>query len=123
MHTYTLLYMIMNADTDTVKIQHKHIITEKFISRPDLLPANSKVLMVLDYSDTGIVSSNPSLGMDICLRFSELCCLSVCLSVCAVFRGLVMGRSPIQGVLPKCLNGFTVSEVNSGSEEARGPNS
>jgi hypothetical protein len=29
-----------------------------------------------------------------------------------------MGRSPMRGVLPKCLNGFIVSEVNSESEQA-----
>jgi len=32
-------------------------------------------------------------------------------------RGLAMGRSTVHGVLPKCLKGFKVSEVNS---EARG---
>jgi hypothetical protein len=33
-----------------------------------------------------------------------------------------MGRSPVDGVLLKCLNGFVVLEVNSGSEQAKGPN-
>jgi hypothetical protein len=33
-----------------------------------------------------------------------------------------MGRSPVQGVLPKYLNGFIVSEVNCKSEQAGGPN-
>jgi len=38
-----------------------------------------------------------------------------------VCRGLEMGRSPIQRDLPKCLNRFTVSELNSESKPARGP--
>jgi hypothetical protein len=33
-----------------------------------------------------------------------------------------MGRSPIQGVLPKCEKGFIVLEVNSDSKLAREPN-
>jgi hypothetical protein len=42
----------------------------------------------------------------------------------AVLRrlGLSMGRSPFQGVLPKCLEGFIVSEVTSDLDEAKGPN-
>jgi len=51
--------------------------------------ARSKARMVLDSSKTGIVGSNPA-------------------------RGIV-----VQGVLPKCLNGFMVSEVNSESEQVR----
>jgi hypothetical protein len=37
-----------------------------------------------------------------------------------VGRGLAMGRSPIQGVLPKRPNGFVVSEVNSELERTTG---
>jgi hypothetical protein len=40
----------------------------------------------------------------------------------SVGRGLAMDRSPILGILPKCLNGFIISQVNSGSEHVRGPN-
>jgi hypothetical protein len=40
----------------------------------------------------------------------------------SVSRGLTMGRSPVQGVLPKCLKRFIVSEVHFESEQARGPN-
>jgi hypothetical protein len=32
-----------------------------------------------------------------------------------------MGRSPIQGVLPRYLTGFIALEVNSDSEQVRGP--
>jgi len=31
-----------------------------------------------------------------------------------------MGRSPVRGVLPKCQNGFIVSEVTSESEQVGG---
>jgi hypothetical protein len=37
-------------------------------------------------------------------------------------RGLAMGRSPIQGVVLKCQNGFLGSEVKSELEQARGSN-
>jgi hypothetical protein len=49
-------------------------------------------------------------------------CMSAffCIVLPCVNRGLPMGWSPVRGVLPKCLNGFTVKEVNSESEEARG---
>jgi hypothetical protein len=33
-----------------------------------------------------------------------------------------MGRSPVQGIAPKRLIGFIVSEVNSESEQIRGSN-
>jgi hypothetical protein len=36
--------------------------------------------------------------------------------------GLAMGRSPVQGVLQKCLNWFIISEINSKWEHARKPN-
>jgi len=32
------------------------------------------------------------------------------------------GPSPVQGALPKCVEGFEVSEVHSDSEHATGPN-
>jgi hypothetical protein len=46
-----------------------------------------------------------------------------CSMLSCVGRGFAMGRSPVQGVLPKCLIGFIVSEVNSESEKARRLNS
>jgi hypothetical protein len=44
-----------------------------------------------------------------------------CVVLSCVRRGLVMDRSPIQGVLRKCLNGFIVSEVSSESEQVIEP--
>jgi hypothetical protein len=49
--------------------------------------------MVLYRSNTGVVVSNPGRGIDIFPLFS----------VFYVGRGLAMGQSPVQGVLPKCV--------------------
>jgi hypothetical protein len=57
---------------------------------------------------------NPDQGMEVCPPFSVLCCL-------VKVDTLAMGRSSVQGVLPKCLNGFITSEVNCELEQARGP--
>jgi len=40
----------------------------------------------------------------------------------SVGRSLAKGRSPVQVVLLKCLNGFTATEINSESEHVRVPN-
>jgi hypothetical protein len=39
-----------------------------------------------------------------------------------ICSGIVMGLSPVDGILPKCLKGFIVLEVHSDSEQAMGPN-
>jgi hypothetical protein len=53
-----------------------------------------------------------------CLRHG---CISAffCVVLSCVGLGLAMGWSPVQGVLPKWLNGFIVSEVNSQPEQTR----
>lgn len=63
--------------------------------------------VVLDRSNSGTVGSKPAL---------------LCVVVSYVFRVLEMGRSPVQGIFPKCLRGFILSEVNSEPVQARGPN-
>jgi len=45
----------------------------------------------------------------------------VCIVSC-VGRGLAIGRSTAQGILPKCPKGFIFSVVNSDWEQPRGPN-
>jgi hypothetical protein len=45
-----------------------------------------------------------------------------CVVSSRVGRGLAMCLFPIHGVLPKCLNKFTDSEVNSESKQFRGSN-
>jgi hypothetical protein len=75
----------------------------------------SKKLMVLYRSNIGIMVSNPARGTDECPRFS-------CVVLSCVSRSFAMGRSPAQGILPKYINGFKASEVNSEMEQVRGPN-
>jgi hypothetical protein len=53
----------------------------------------SKAWTVFAHSNIEIVGSNPTGGMDVCVRL-----FSVCVVLC-VGSGLVTGRSPIQGVL------------------------
>jgi hypothetical protein len=45
-----------------------------------------------------------------------------CVVLSCVGRGFAMGLSPVQGVLPECLKGFTASEHKCESEQATGPN-
>jgi hypothetical protein len=47
-----------------------------FFSRMQLSfeAARSKALTVFSRSNTGIAGSNPTRDMDVCLRFSALCC-------------------------------------------------
>jgi len=42
-----------------------------------------------------------------------------CVVLSSVHRCFQMSRFPVQGVLPKCLNGFIVSKVISESEKGR----
>jgi hypothetical protein len=56
--------------------------------------ARSEARNVIARSNAGIVFSNLTQGMDVCVRL-----FCVCVILC-VGRGLGMGRSPVQGVLP-----------------------
>jgi hypothetical protein len=38
------------------------------------MAARSKARTVFNHSNTGILDSNPARGMDLCPRFSVLCC-------------------------------------------------
>jgi hypothetical protein len=70
---------------------------------PIPVTARSKASVVFDRSTHGCMSM--------------FCCVDLsCLG-----RGLAMARSLVQGILQKCLKRFIVSEVNSESEQIRGP--
>jgi hypothetical protein len=56
--------------------------------------ARSMAWTVFARSNTGVVGSNPTLGMDVCVRL-----LCVCIILC-VGCGLAAGWSSVQGVLP-----------------------
>jgi hypothetical protein len=61
---------------------------------PITVAAQSKAWTVFARSNTGIVGSNPTQGMDVCMRL-----FCVCVLLC-VGSGIATGWSPVQGVLP-----------------------
>jgi hypothetical protein len=61
---------------------------------PITVTVRSKVRTVFACSNTGIVGSNPTNGMAVCVHL-----FCVCAVLCAG-RGLAPGWSPVQGVLP-----------------------
>jgi hypothetical protein len=61
---------------------------------PTPVAARSKAWNVFVRSNTGILGSNPTRGMNVCVRL-----FYVCVVLC-VGSGLAMGWSPVQGVLP-----------------------
>jgi hypothetical protein len=61
---------------------------------PNTVAARSKAWTVFSRSNAGMVGSNPTQGMDVCVR---LFCVCVGLRVGS---GLATGWSPVQGVLP-----------------------
>jgi hypothetical protein len=63
-------------------------------SSPLTVAARSKAWTVFVRSNAGVVGSNPTRGMDVCVR---LFCVY---AVLCVGRGLDTGWSPVQGVLP-----------------------
>jgi hypothetical protein len=60
------------------------------VNWPITLAARSKAWTVFACSRTGIVGSNPTRGMDVCVRLFCVC----------VGSGFATGSSPVQGVLP-----------------------
>jgi hypothetical protein len=62
-------------------------------SKPITVAARSKAWNVLDRSNAGIVSSNLTQCMDVCVHL-------LCVCVLCTGRGLAAGWSPVQGVLP-----------------------
>jgi hypothetical protein len=65
-----------------------------YFSCPVTVAARSKAWTVLARSNTGIVSSKPTRGMDVCVR---LFCVG---AVLYVGTGLATGWSPVEGLLP-----------------------
>jgi hypothetical protein len=61
---------------------------------PITVAARYKAWIAFARSNTGIVVSNPTQGMDICVRLFCVC------FVLRVGSGLATGWSPVQGVLP-----------------------
>jgi hypothetical protein len=61
---------------------------------PITVAAQSKAWTVFALSNTGIVGSKPTRGIDVCVRL-----FCVCVAKCAG-SGIATGSSPLQGVLP-----------------------
>jgi hypothetical protein len=73
----------------------KEILTDTELCEvPTTVAAQSKEWTVFARSNTGIVGSNPTWGMDVCVRL-----FYVCVVLC-VGSGLATGSSPAQGILP-----------------------
>jgi hypothetical protein len=66
----------------------------EFIGEPITVAVRSKAWTVFARSNTGIVGSNPTQGMDVCVL---LFCVRV---VLCIGNDLATGWSPVQGVLP-----------------------
>jgi hypothetical protein len=64
------------------------------LSRAQRPAARSKARTVFARSNTGVVASNPTQGVDVCMRLFCVC------AVLCVGRGLETGWSTFQGVLP-----------------------
>jgi hypothetical protein len=60
---------------------------------PITVAARSKAWAVFARSNTGIVGSNPTQGMDVCVRL-------FCVCVLCIGSGLATGWSPVQGAIP-----------------------
>jgi hypothetical protein len=65
---------------------------------PITVAARSKAGIVFARSNAGIVGSNPTQGLDVCVRL-----FCICVVLC-VGSGLEMGWSSVQGVLPTIEN-------------------
>jgi hypothetical protein len=73
---------------------HKHLLYQAFNGMRITAAARSKTWIVFASSNAGIVGSNPTQGMDVCVRL-----FCVCVVPC-VDSGLATDWSPVQGVLP-----------------------
>jgi hypothetical protein len=62
---------------------------------PITVDARSKAWTVFARSNAGLVGSNPTQGMDVCVCFYSVLCV-----VLGVGSGLAIGWSLVQGLLP-----------------------
>jgi hypothetical protein len=80
-------------------------------SSPITVVMRSKEWTVYHRLNTGIVGSNPTRDMDICVRL-----FCVCVVLC-VGRGLVRGWFPVQGVLPTV---YKIRKLKNGQGHTKG---
>jgi hypothetical protein len=78
-HTKMYLYAVklyqisQKMNHHTQKLEMMNYETYEYL-QPVPVAAPSEALSVFDRSNTGIVRSNPTRGIDVCPRFSVLCC-------------------------------------------------
>jgi hypothetical protein len=93
-----------------------HKDSDKFLiyysKTPITVAARSRTWTVFARSNAEIVGSNPIQGMDVCI----VCIYSVCVVLCAG-RGLAVGWSPVQGVLPTV---YRIKKLKSGQGPTTG---
>jgi hypothetical protein len=99
---YRLNQIVVSRDGELRK-------TVRIVEEPITVAATSKAWIVFARSNTGIVHSNPTRGVDVCV-----CVYSVCV-VLFLGSGLAMGWSPVQGVLP------TVYRIKKTEKIGQGP--
>jgi hypothetical protein len=98
-------YIIILTMSNSIHINMHHYKTINFVkcltilgkvwsTEPITVAAPSKIWTVFARSDTEIVGSNPTQGMDVCVRL-----FCVCVVLCTG-SGLATGWSTVQGVLP-----------------------
>jgi hypothetical protein len=83
------MYLCIHWCLDVKSERNKHVINQT----PITVAARSKAWTVFARSNTGIVGSNLTSGMDVYVRL-----FCVCVVLC-IGRGLTTGCSPVQGVL------------------------
>jgi hypothetical protein len=81
------------------------------VNEPITVTARSKASTVFARSNTGIVDSNTTRGMDVCVRLFRVCV------VLCIGRGLATGLSPVQGVLPTA---YRIKKLKSGQGATQG---
>jgi hypothetical protein len=92
-------------------IRNKQFWCHHSIGLSATVAAHCKTWTVFAHSDTGIVGSNPTRGIDICMRLFYVCVILY------VGSGLATGWSPVQGVLP---NLYRMKKLNSGQGPTKG---
>jgi hypothetical protein len=76
------------------RVHRIHISGKVKVKLPLTVAARPKAWTVFARSNTGVVDSNPTRGMDVCMHL-----FCVCVALC-IGSGLATGWSPVQGDLP-----------------------
>jgi hypothetical protein len=64
----------ISGDRAEVSVTTAQVCFLVYLEQPVSIAEQSEASTVFDRSDVEIAGSNPALSMDVCLRFSVLCC-------------------------------------------------